>query len=64
MQGSICLCEHLSHLWVLRGIFSINGNITSAILQELQLGDLSTSTAMDNIRWSRSVTLGQRNSQY
>lgn len=49
---------HISHLWLLTGIFSKNGNIRSAILQELQLGDLSTSTAKDNILWRRSIALG------
>lgn len=42
----------------------MNGNMSSAILRELQVGDLSTSTAMDNIRWSRSITLGERDSQH
>lgn len=57
-------CTRLSHLWLLRGIFSMNGNMSSAILRELQVGDLSTSTAMDNIRWSRSIALGERNNQH
>lgn len=49
---------YIAHLWLLVGIFSKNGNIRSAILQELQLGDLSTSTAKDSIRWRRSIVLG------
>lgn len=42
----------------------MNRNMSSAILRELQVGDLSTSTAMDNIRWSRSIVLGERDSQH
>lgn len=38
----------------------MNGNMSSAILRELQVGDPSTSTAKDNIRWSRSIVLGER----
>lgn len=41
----------------------MNGNMSSAILRELQVGDLSTSTAMDNILWSRSIALDERDSQ-
>lgn len=52
-------CTRLSHLWLLRGIFSMKGNTSSAIFRELQVGDLSTSTAMDSIRWSSSITLGR-----
>lgn len=42
----------------------MNRKMSSAILRELQVGDLSTSTAMDNILWSRSMVLGERDSQH
>lgn len=38
----------------------MKGKMSSAILRELQVGDLSTSTAMANILWSRSIVLGKR----
>lgn len=38
----------------------MNGKMSSAILRELQVGDLSTSTAMASIRCSRSIVLAER----
>lgn len=44
-------------LWLLSGMSSTNPNIISAILLELQVGVLSTSTAMDSMRCSWHTTL-------
>lgn len=48
-----------AHLWLRSGMFSTEGKMASAILRALQLGERSTSTAMDSSRCSSSTTLHQ-----